>query len=174
MHNLHFVVISSESKEDAYSSVESILNDWGTENNWYEIGGSIDEDGIVHNTGVGRYSPKSYNLFSLKDINEFVLNNINESFDLKVYGDKKIINLDEKLSSSEWYKIHCLVENMYHRQRFIEMNGGDEYAFDILESEYKNYSFDEFGVTQFDGFGVTQINKSNGHKKFVVFIDMHS
>src|SRR2546421_8608512 len=45
MHNLHFLLVNGDSAQDAASTVETAINDWGTENNWRRIGGIASEDG---------------------------------------------------------------------------------------------------------------------------------
>ena len=34
MHNLHYIVVQAETPEDAMSEAETMISDWGTENNW--------------------------------------------------------------------------------------------------------------------------------------------
>lgn len=167
MHNLHLVVINATSIDEAYDETNLKVLEWGGENNWFEICGAIDEDGIVYNESVGRFPPDSYNLRSLADINNFVINKINEVDNL--WGlENKVINLEDKLSSSEWYRILTQIENIYQRQRFIEINGGVDYSFDVLEGEYRGWEFDYFGVTQVEN------GLDKGGKKYVVFVDIHS
>ena len=45
MHNLHLILINADSAEDAASSAESEILQWGNENNWRSIGGVASEDG---------------------------------------------------------------------------------------------------------------------------------
>jgi hypothetical protein len=45
MHNLHFLLINADSAADAASETESLILDWGNENNWRSVGGIASEDG---------------------------------------------------------------------------------------------------------------------------------
>src|SRR5271166_4591457 len=45
MHNLHFILIKADSAAKAASKAESLILDWGNENNWRCVGGIASEDG---------------------------------------------------------------------------------------------------------------------------------
>ncbi len=45
MHNLHFILIKADSAAKAVSEAESLILDWGNENNWRCVGGIASEDG---------------------------------------------------------------------------------------------------------------------------------
>lgn len=57
MHNLHILVTDATSPEEAYDKVESCIQDWGNENNWRTICGSVSRVGEIHSTNEGRYCP---------------------------------------------------------------------------------------------------------------------
>src|SRR5262249_15532871 len=45
MHTLHFILINADSAQEAASSAESEILNWGNDNNWRSIGGVASEDG---------------------------------------------------------------------------------------------------------------------------------
>src|SRR5271165_6865863 len=45
MNNLHFILIKADSAAKAASKAESLILDWGDENNWRCVGGIASEDG---------------------------------------------------------------------------------------------------------------------------------
>jgi hypothetical protein len=45
MHNLHFLLIKADAAIDAAAEADSLILDWGDEDNWRSIGGVASEDG---------------------------------------------------------------------------------------------------------------------------------
>jgi hypothetical protein len=43
MHNLHFVITTADSPEDACNNVETLISDFGNENNWRTVCGCVSE-----------------------------------------------------------------------------------------------------------------------------------
>ena len=63
MHHLHLVTVKAEDHEDAQDQVSSFIDDWGNENNWNAICGSVCEDGSINVTGDGRFPPEENETF---------------------------------------------------------------------------------------------------------------
>jgi len=45
MHNVHFILLSADSAQEAAESLTDEIASWGNENNWRSIGGIASEDG---------------------------------------------------------------------------------------------------------------------------------
>jgi len=69
MHNLSFVVTRAESPQDACDNVETLISDFGSEDNWHTICGCVSEKNKVFiNDSSGRYSPKTLAIQPLRKL----------------------------------------------------------------------------------------------------------
>jgi len=164
MHNLHLITIEADSPEDACSDVEERINDWGSENNWRTICGCIDEDNEIHiEDDHGRWMPESGT--TIKNI-EKMIKNWAENFRFKSIIDEALakFHADEKnLSSQDWW---ILGEYCRFKSDKVEFDG---YEFNIWEAEYRSWQLDENGLTN-----MISGQHTEGMKKYMVYVDMHS
>lgn len=178
-HNLHLVVIKADSAEDACDSVENEIIDFGNDNNWRTICGSVSEDNevFINEDNAGFME----NMETIEKINAAIrkdlaaLNNDNgysrgrDLLNILIAGNKKIEDLD----GHDWYSVKEFAHDMSNK---FDINSGEDKTetFDILKGdEYKMGHYDEFGVTQH--MSATQDDAEfEGQKTYVVFIDMHS
>lgn len=164
MHNLHYVVVKATSHEEAWSEVESYIVDFGNENNWRSICGSVREDNDVKETGDGRYLVAGQ---TIQNINQSIMEDVNSvtlygqtghDFIMSVEkGEKKL----SEMTTHEWWSLSKYAEHKYHSINVID--------FDVLEDQYKPYMYDEYGVTQCE-YG----DDGENTMRYVVFVDMHS
>ncbi len=168
MHNLHYVIIKATSHEEAWSEVESYIQDWGNENNWRTICGSVREDGETKSSGEGRFCP-TQGEDTIESINRDLLDDIKS---VNLYGQtgfealQKMEKGEMKLSdltTNDWWSLREYAKHKYYGS---VINTDD---FNLLECEYKEYKYDEFGVTHCN-YG----NFDEEAMKYVVFVDMHS
>lgn len=171
MHNLHFVVTRAEDALSACEKVESALESWGDENNWRSICGCVSADDEVFRTGEGRWEPPDD--MTVAGINEQVsraLVSFTGPFGMDcaspaIKAMKKFLGGVE-LSPTEWYEIKAFARFKQAGSYTIEEIAGEPY--DILKHTFRDWDFDEFGVTHVDMDGDGDV------KRFVVFVDMHS
>lgn len=165
MHNLSFVVTRAESPQDACDNVETLISDFGSEDNWHTICGCVSEKNKVFiNDSSGRYSPQDTGYTTIAKINNAVRKWIKNSF----YGDaakKKLANAKKKIDLSTWnsselYSLQCLAKHLYEALPYKDRK------FDVLKDSFYSWHFDECGVTQDESENEGQI--------YVVFVDMHS
>lgn len=175
MHNLHYVVVKAETAEDAVSEVETMISDWGTENNWRSFGGCVSEDNevyIVPPTGTwgnSRWAPEENHTIEMinQQVREWLKpdKHYQDIFDKCVSGDIG--------SPFDWYGAMKYCEHKFHSAQH-EIKGRE---FDVLHDEFYDWHFDECGVTH---FMTKQFDRRNldyedpKHKRYVVFVDMHS
>lgn len=162
MHNLHLIVINAEDLKDACKIAESVLLDWGTENNWRSFIGAIDQEGNTYFTGEGReFINKEV---TLEYLTQMVKGWVSKSFWGTDGGKllRSIANGRRKLTSLEshhWWSI----------MKYAEFKGQstdlDLKHLDIFKDEFYSGHFDECGITNF---------AKDEEKKYIVFIDMHS
>lgn len=183
MHNLHVGVCHAKNHDEAEAFVDQKIEDWGTENNWRTICGSVAENGKIHSSGHGGWKP-----LSIKSLNKMVseaLTPIKDALDDKAVDYTLNLYREKKLTNEDYF--NCYIVSQYFRKLSAsleaERKAGKE-AFDFFKHSYNENRFDEFGVTHFgtacacaNGFLSSPINlvpKQKGLKKFAVFIDMHS
>jgi hypothetical protein len=175
MHNLHLILVNSDSPELACEDATGCISHWGTDNNWRLACGAVNlSTGEIYSTGEGRYDPKeclnetsSINFIKdnggkkeivLKTLRDMVLSWADDdNFDIleiKKSFDKLINN--EKISEFEIYAIEKYVA---HKRSTSSMN------LDELLPQYRPHEYDETGLTDF-----TEHNEG----VYCVFIDMHS
>jgi hypothetical protein len=172
MHNLHFVVIKAYSAEDACDSVESLISDYGDENNWRTICGCVSEDNEVFDKDIendifkGRYCPTDMELTSIEEINKYIKTVVGTT---GTYSSAAIEKLKEEPDITKWKDSHALWSLGEYAKELRNNLGIDPENIDVFNLSYYEHEYDEFGVTPFleDGF-------NEGDKKYVVFVDMHS
>ena len=117
-HNLHLVVIKADSAEDACNSVENEIIDFGNDNNWRTICGSVSEDNEVFisedNAGFME------NMETIEKINAFIRKDLSalmndegysrgrDLLNILIAGNKKIEDLDRQ----DWYSIQTFSHDM--------------------------------------------------------------
>lgn len=184
MHNPHFCVIAADSAEEAEAAVEAELQDWGDENNWRSICGSVSEHDEVHVTGDGRYPPDD-NDNTIAKLNRF-MQSVVDGQDCPIESEamaamKLVVEGGVPETARGWWCIKQYAERMFNMQG----NGGGRFAkggkFDILTSQFMDGCYDEIGVTNFvdpgprDGEDAIAMREANPlRKRYVVFVDMHS
>lgn len=165
MHNLHFVVTRAESPQDACDNVETLISDFGSEDNWHTICGCVSEKNKVYDCGDGRFSPQHTGFTTIAKIKRAVEKWIKQP---PYYGDaakKKFAKAKKRIdlstwSSSELFSLQYLAKHMYEALPYKDKK------FDISKDSFYSWHFDECGVTQDTDDNEGQI--------YVVFVDMHS
>ncbi len=171
MHNLHLVRINATSPEEACNDVENQIMDFGNENNWRCIGGCVSEDNEVFDYDeYSRWKPSYEGYETIEKLSELVrgwMKSDNDDFYRKDLIEA-IDNGDRKLSEiTDTMELYAIQEFAKKRKAVISSGGIDD--FDIMESSYRDYDYDECGLTSMD-----YSEKSEGEKTYIVFIDMHS
>lgn len=175
MHNLHFIVVNAESGEDACSSAEETIGNFGNENNWYVASGAVSEDNDLYSTGEGRYPPKETLKIkensirfatddtesSMQLINKLIKGwlEVSPTITTKINNSLEKHLKGEELQSHEWYDVKSYAEEQQHLAHTNIKN------FNVLQDTYFEYQFADRGVTQ---------NTGEEGKLWVVFVDMHS
>lgn len=172
MHNLHFVVVTAESGEDACGVAQDLIEDFGSENNWRTICGAVSQDNEVYDAQDGRYRPNE-TTNTIAKINKVVSGWMESTG----FGDnaKALLAKGKKIEDfdlQELFSLKCYAEHLYQvkslkiHKKHQRLNGVKVSSkFNVLEDEFYSYSYDECGVTQHQ-FAVGEI--------WVVFVDMHS
>lgn len=173
MHNLHFVVVNAETAKQACDTAESHIDGFGTEDNWKTICGCVSEENEVLDLqgmfGGGRWKPSETGYTTIAKINKIVkgwikANTYSELAEKKLANAKGKINL-KRWNTSELYSLKALAEQI-SQQKYL---GKSFSKFNVLEDEFFSGSYDECGVTH-----CQDDNDTEGYKKYVVFVDMHS
>ena len=154
MHNLHFVRIKSDNIKEACETVQTEIEDWGTENNWKTICGAVSKNGDSFNCGEGRWEP---NLNDVKDM----MNDIYSKTDKHYQKAIDMLISNKKISAHEWWCIQQYAEDQYQKE-ICTANG----KFNIWKDSYFSHQYDKSGLTAMDWF--------EGGNQYIVFVDMHS
>lgn len=170
MHNLHLIVIHSTSAEDACNEVETMIEDFGNENNWRTICGCVsDKNEVYIHDAEGRYVPSEDYLNTIEKINE----NVKGWMRSTLYGENAKKRIEEgnvdftNWSAHELWELKEYVEYLRQIQSFKEHhNVSDIEEFDVLNHTFYPYEYAECGVT----FSESE----DGENTYIVFIDMHS
>lgn len=167
MHNLHIGVCYAKNNKEAEVFIENETSDWGTENNWRTICGSVGEDGEVHSTNEGRWEPLSIKALN-EMVNEALVPTKNGLLDDKAVDYTLDLYHKKKLTNEDYF--NCYIVSQYFKKLSASLSAKKEAGkerFDFFKHSYNENVLDEFGVSHF-GIG------KKGLKKFAVFIDMHS
>lgn len=164
MHNLHIMRTYAESHTNACSIVEDYISDFGDENNWRTICGSICEDGTTQDSTSpfdGRYNLNDYSLNYLKRLFNQVVstNSSTPNYDEEAFLRCASGNTNSRL---DWY-----VASQYCNKRY-EIYNFQNKDFDIMTDTLYEYQYDEFGLSD------TFYPKNAFDKLYFVLIDMHS
>ena len=162
MHNLHYIVVSATSCEEAVDEASNQISDWGTENNYRSFGGCVSEDNEVYRVpetdiwGNSRWIPEENHTIEM--INEEVKGWLQPNvYDKEKFDDCSNGKVD---TFFDWYsaKRHC--EHMFQ----ITKHGKED--FNVLQDDFFNYQYGNCGVTQMSV-------EDKDLKQYVVFLDMH-
>jgi hypothetical protein len=177
MHNLHFILIKADSANEAASEAENGMLDWGDENNWRRLGGVASEDGSDdienHDNGLWGLSyldkqdgvPKDGTYFSRAVA--YLLRRITEPVTdlrsaLSELGDR-LREFDPDHGDS--YDLWAIGRDLKHLSELMDSRKGLKHGTEIPE----------FYEWQFDHFGLTDMTEdSEGARRYLVFLDMHS
>jgi hypothetical protein len=187
MHNLHFILIKADSAADAASEAENLMLDWGDEDNWRRVSGVASEDGSddIDNHDDGRWPlsfldaeegvPREGTYFSRavaylhREITEPVTL---PSAPFSTHPDLRsaIAELADMLrafdpehgnSSDLW----AIGRNLKHLSEIVHSRNAVKHGEDIPQ----------FYEGQFDHLGLTDMTEqSEGARRYLVFLDMHS
>jgi hypothetical protein len=187
MHNLHFLLINADTAADAASEADSIILNWGDENNWRSVGGIASEDGSddVSNHEDGRWAlsflddedgiPKTGTYFSraVAYLQREIANPVtlpvtphsthpDLASSLRELGDR-LRAFDPQ--TGDTHDLWCIRRNLKHLSELIEGRRLREQGEEIPQ----------FFPWQFDDFGLTDLTEdSEGARRYLVFLDMHS
>ncbi len=159
MHNAHFIICNGEDADKVRCNIEYTLDNWGDENNWYDIRRIID----VNNMSA---DDKKYLQETLNDLN-------NEFSQERIDKTKERIKECYEHASDE--QRHYYYQLSIHCQDLYEMLGqqGKKLTIDNL-AEAKDFhggQYDEFGLTN---AYYAEDDEDDEEKLFFVEIDMHS
>ncbi len=159
MHSLHLITIAADTAENACSEVESMIIDFGNENNWRTICGCISEDDEVYIQEEDVFAPEKK--MTITDVEKMVKDWVN-NFNYNPTEALVKFHLEaDVLSSYEWLIIEKYAE---HRKNLIDYNNIKD---DFWHCNYRDWQLTENGVTNL-------VDEREGNKCYVVFIDMHS
>lgn len=173
MHNVHYAVVKAISHAQAQDVVEAEIMDWGDENNWRTICGSVCEDGTAEGSGEGRWDPATMTIVGINaEIQNEILEDLTTSdpvFDLDIRATMQKL-MEGKFKKCEYSELSALEQ--YVQSLISCRNSGvgpyTKKPFNVLKDSYKAHEYDQVGVTQME-FG-----KQRKTKRYVVVIDMHS
>jgi hypothetical protein len=187
MHNLHFILIKADSATDAASEAENLIVDWGDEDNWRRVGGVASEDGSddIENHGNGRWAlsfldaeegvPREGTYFSRavaylhQEITEPVAQ---PSTPLGAHPDLRaaIAELGDALRAfdpehGKSYDLWAIGRRLKHLSELMDSRNAVKRGAAI--PPLFDWQFDEFGLTDLT-------ESSDGARRYLVFLDMHS
>lgn len=185
MHNLHLIVVNADSAQEAANEVTSEILEWGNDNNWRSIGGVASEDGSddiqnLEKAGWGlaflddlnleaaNYFKKAIAYHHRKIIQPFVINGINGMiFDNLLSALKAVAN--------ELQQFDCLTSkqsDLWRAEQNIKLIGE---LFSAKQSLEAGSELPEFFSWEFSEYGLTDLTaQTEGEKRYIVFLDMHS
>jgi hypothetical protein len=187
MHNLHFILLNADSATYATFEAENLILEWGDENNWRCIGGVASEDGSddIDNHEDGRWGlsflneetsiPKEGTYFSravaflhrqIAEPVEFPATPHSTHPDL----NSALCELGDRLRAfdharGDTHDLWCIRHNLKHLSELI----------DSRRLREQGEAIPQFFPWQFDHFGLTDLTEhSEGARRYLVFLDMHS
>lgn len=187
MHNHHFILVKADSAAEAASTVESELLEWGNDNNWRTIGGIASEDGsddVENHEGAGwplsfldgeEDVPKEGTYFSRAVA--YVRHSITEPISLIYMPDLAYPDLrsafkalsnslrDFNPDTGSSHELWVIGHNLDHLSKLLDSRAAIEAGTDI--PEFYEWQFDQVGLTDLT-------SQSEGSKRYLVFLDMHS
>jgi hypothetical protein len=178
MHNLHIIVTNASSHEEACLKAETSIEDWGGENNWRTICGSVSNKGNIYSTNDGRYCPEAMLDFKNNSVdfiqdakgttreekNLTILNRMVSGWSSDPKDTSKLQTIASDLFSGKdvpSYEIYQLKNYIEHKYSQVNSSGDD-----VWGSTYREWQLDECGVTN--------IVDDESETLYAVFVDMHS
>jgi hypothetical protein len=184
MHNLHFLLINAASAAKAAFEAEHFILDRGNDNNWRRMGGVASEDGSddIENHDDGRWG-----LSMLDDISRdgtyfsravaLLHRQITDpvTFPVSPHSTHPDLNsaireLSDRLQGfdperGDTFDLWCIGRNLKHLSELIASRRQRE----------QGEAIPQFFPWQFDHFGLTDLTESSeGARRYLVFLDMHS
>ncbi len=177
MHNLHFILIKADSAAKAASKAENLILDWGNENNWRCVGGIASEDGSddIENHDEGAWG------LSFLDAKEGIPKE-------GTYFSRAVAYLHREITEPVTELPSKLLE-FSDKLRAFDPQHGDGLELERIGRDLQQLSehvisrcvreggneIPELYEWQFDHFGLTDRTEySDGTRRYLVFLDMHS
>jgi hypothetical protein len=187
MHTLHFILLNADSAAEAAQEADSLILHWGDENNWRSVGGVASEDGsddienhddggwclsyLDGENGVSSdstYFSRAVALLRLKITGPVTLPVTPHSThpDLK----SAIGELSDRLrafdpQSGDTHDLWCVRHNLKYLSEVIHSRRRQDQGEPI--PEFFHWQLDHFGLTD-------MTEESDGARRYLVFLDMHS
>jgi len=187
MHNLHLILIKADSAEDAASEAENAILDWGNENNWRCVGGVASEDGSddIENHEDGRWALSfldkqdgiaregTYFSRAAAYLHRHLTEPVTASYALfsnqptirsaiaELAGMLLAFDPDRGNTLELW----GIGRSLEHLSELIDSRRGRKLGNEL--PEFYERQFDQFGLTDMTG-------ESEGARRYLVFLDMHS
>jgi hypothetical protein len=177
VHNLHLVVVNADSHEDACDTVRTLVEGFGTENNWFVVSGAISKDtGEIYSTEEGRFDPaeilleENNSVKFIKDKTETALENLEslyQSFKKDSTQDKDKLDFQDTLNKlmkdepMDSFKVYLLKEFIEHK--YAQIVSPDDSS--VWDGYYFSHEYDRCGLTN---------HTEHGENLYCVFVDMHS
>jgi hypothetical protein len=187
MHNLHFILIKADAATAAAFEAENLILHWGDENNWRCVGGVASEDGSddIENESDGRWGlsfldgeeviPKEGTYFSravaylqlhLTEPVTFAFapysTHPNPGSAIRELGDR-LRAFDPDLGNTN--DLWGIGRNLKHLSELIDSRRAREQGEAI--PQFYDWHLDYFGLTD-------MTEQSEGARRYLVFLDMHS
>jgi hypothetical protein len=187
MHNLHFILLEADSAKDAAFEAEHLILDWGNDNNWRSIGGVASEDG---SDDIENLEDKGWSLSFLNDVAgipregtyfsralAFLHRQIKDPVTLPwgpcpTHPDLRsaLRELSDTLSAFDPDRgnsdeLWAIGRNLKHLSELIDSRRARDQGEKI--PQFYDWQFDQFGLTD-----MTEM--SDGARRYLVFLDMHS
>jgi hypothetical protein len=187
MHNLHFILIKADSAPEAASEAHTLIWDWGDSNNWRCVGGIASEDGSddLENHEHGRWGlsfldeedgkPRQGTYFSravaylhaemtepvrLRSAPDSAHPELHSAFGA-LAGRLRSFDPDHGDSLDLWK----IGRDLKHLEARVESRRARALGEDI--PQFFEWQFDQTGLTDMTG-------QSEGARRYLVFLDMHS
>lgn len=186
MHTLHFILLNADTAQDAASSAESEILEWGNDNNWRSIGGVASEDGA---DDIENHESTGWPLSFLDDSEgvpkkgtyferaiAFLKRDIVDPIRLPYWPTPQYPDMKAALKGIA-DRLTDFDPDTGNSQVLWEAQRASERLKHILDARGALASdcIPEFYPWQFDEFGLTDMTENTeGAKRYLVFLDMHS
>jgi hypothetical protein len=177
MHNLHFLMINAGSAAEAADRTEAMILDWGNENNWRSVGGIASEDGSddIENKDDGRWG------LSFLDRDEGIPKE-------GTYFSRAVAYLSREIGQP-LAGLRSTLEQFSDSLRAFDPDGEEPWRLGEIGRTLERLSghlctsraqrggteIPEFFEWELDRFGLTDFTwQTDGARRYLVFIDMHS